>query len=312
MPRNMNPIKIIISKITRQSYWYKEKVFQDCEKFWNMKEFDLEVINLGSNSAKFCFNYDSADVKGANWAMGPQSLMIDLNILQSYYSYLKPGATVLIPLCPFSCLVGYDYSYLSDKYYTILNHSQFPCFNIHKRLEMLDVKNRPYMYIPLIEVVRELLLIVKRTFVQKRNETINEVQMENDVNRFINGWKSQFFIKDFDDELSLLNKNSYEESKEILYKIVDFCLRYGFKPVIVMPPVSPMLKRSFTSKMLNKCINQYVKEAVGDCVLFLNYLDDKTFSDIKYFRNSYFMNTIGSERFTQRVLCDLGLIKVDK
>lgn len=299
----MSYLNKILSRIARNSDWYNNVVFQDCSKFWGIRDYNIDVVNLGSNSAKYGFDYSECEVVGRNWAMGPQSLMMDLNIIQCYYSFLKPGATVLIPLCPFSCLVGYDYSYFSDKYYTVLGHSQIPCFNIHKRVTMNDMKLNPYRYIPVIEFVKTLTSKLK--FRQRKKAIV--VDFDKDSERFINSWKSQFFIKDFDDEWSLLNQNSYIESKEILYKIVDFCTRYGLKPVIVMPPVSSSLKKCFSDDTIKRCVTNYVKEAVGGDVKFLNYFDDKRFNDNALFSNSYFLNSIGAKLFTKTVLKDLNI-----
>jgi hypothetical protein len=38
---------------------------------------DLEIVNLGSNHPKFGFDYSDLDIKGENWAVGPQTLEYD-------------------------------------------------------------------------------------------------------------------------------------------------------------------------------------------------------------------------------------------
>lgn len=302
MSRIMKIINKLLSRIARKSDWYNKVVFQDCAKFWSIRDYQIDVVNLGSNSAKFGFDYSECNIVGHNWAMGPQSLMMDLNIIQCYHSFLKPGATVIIPLCPFSCLVGYDYSYFSDKYYTVLGHAQIPCFNIHKRVLMNDMKLNPYKYIPFFEMVKTISSKVKLT--KKKSFPLD---FEKDAERFVNSWKSQFFIKDFDEEWSLLNQNSYFESKEILHKITDFCLRYGFKPVIVMPPISSSLRKHFSSRAIEQCIINYVDEAVGKEVKFLNYFSCNSFNDNSLFSNSYFLNPSGAKLFTKQVLSDLNI-----
>lgn len=307
MSRNMKIIKKIMSFFIKKTAWYNEQIFMDCKKFWFIDNYNLDIINLGSNSAKYGFNYTKQNIHAANWAMGPQSLYIDLLILQCYYSYLKQGATVLITLCPFSCLVGYDYSYLNDKYYTVLHHSQFPCFNIHKRKEMIDIKNNPYKYIPLYQIFREFYRIFNNLFVRDKISLTN-IEMEQDAERFMLSWKSQFFLKNLDDDYSLLNKNSFEESKEILHNIVDFCNRYGFKPVVVMPPVSTSLKKYFSQKVLCKNIDRFVEEAIGNSAPFYNFWNDKRFANNSYFKNSYFLNQKGAYLFTSLVIEKLKLI----
>ena len=167
---------------------------------------------------------------------------------------------------------------------------------------MNDMKLNPHKYIPMIEFVRTVISKIK---FGKEKEL--QCDFEKDAVRFITAWKEQFFLKNFDDEWSLLNKNSYEESKEILRKITGFCERYGFKPVLVMPPVSQPLRKYFSEKALDQCVINYVKEAVGDSLPFLNYFDDGQYNDKSLFMNSYFLNKKGAVIFTKRVLNDLGL-----
>ena len=305
MSRLMKIINKVLSRLARKTRWYNIFLFQDCAKFWNIREYNIDVVNLGSNSAKYGFDYSESGVVGYNWAMGPQSLMMDLNILQCYYSYLRPGATVIIPLCPFSCLVGYDYSYFSDKYYTILNHAQIPFFNIHKRVLMNDIRRNPGNYVPFTEVLR---LILNKVIFWKKKKNIEKCDFEKDSRVFISSWKNQFFLKDFEDELSCNNMNSYRESQEILNKIVDFCRRYDFRPIVVMPPVSPELRKYFSPKSIKKFIIDYVKESIGEETLFLNYLDNEKFRDDEFFMNSYFLNDKGAKVFTNTVLKDISII----
>lgn len=83
------------------SPWYQQK-FQDCQKFWKGVTEGLEIVNLGSNSAFYGFDYSNLPIKAANWAMRPQSFPQDLAILKTYYRYLRPRAIILIALCPYS------------------------------------------------------------------------------------------------------------------------------------------------------------------------------------------------------------------
>ena len=98
-------IQRVLNKLVRKSYWYNNIAFGNCEKFWMHRTFDLDVVNLGSSSSVAAFDYSGfVNLKTANWAMTPQTLVADLEILRNYSCYLRKGATVIIPLCPFSCL----------------------------------------------------------------------------------------------------------------------------------------------------------------------------------------------------------------
>ena len=85
----INKMKIIIKRWVRKSKWFNEIVFKDCEKFWTLNDYNIDVVNLGSSSGVHAFNYEEQDLKGKNWAMSPQSLLMDFAILKNYVSYLK-------------------------------------------------------------------------------------------------------------------------------------------------------------------------------------------------------------------------------
>jgi hypothetical protein len=96
-------IPFILNVLIRYSYWYKIK-YEDSLKFLNIPK-DLEVINLGSNSGKYGFDYSKVGLLGMNWAVGPQTITFDNKILQNYISYLKKDAFVILTIVPFSSIL---------------------------------------------------------------------------------------------------------------------------------------------------------------------------------------------------------------
>ena len=113
MSRGM--IKHIINSVIRKGYWFNNVSFDGCSR----------LINLGSTSAVYAFNYEGVGIKGGNWAMPRNPLLGDYAILRNYSSFLKKGSIVIIPLCPFSAFSG-SYDYLDDRFYTILYPTTIP------------------------------------------------------------------------------------------------------------------------------------------------------------------------------------------
>lgn len=90
---------------------------------------NIEIVNVGSNPARFAFDYDKL-ILGANWSTGNQGLDMDYQLLRFYHSFMKEGATVLIPIVPFSSVSAYlipsiykDKSYMV-KFYSVLDYLQ--------------------------------------------------------------------------------------------------------------------------------------------------------------------------------------------
>lgn len=299
-----NKIKNKLNGLIKRSYWYQNVLFPDCSKFWKHNTFNLDIINLGSSSGKFAFNYDKLPIKAANWAMSPQTFVADFEVLRNYSSYLKTeNPIILIPICPFSCLGGSSL-YMQDKYYTILNLSSIPHGYYKKAQEVKNIQQNPLMHFPLMALINE----IKHLFKNKENNKMNEKEMQADAEKFMSGWMFEFSIIDFKNELILKNKDAYDDSAKILSNIIEFCLARNFKPVLILPPVSKYLSEKFTPEMLQLFVYDFVRKANKKSIIFLDYWNDSEFSNNAYYRNSFFLNYKGSKKFTKKVLKDLNMI----
>lgn len=296
-------LHIINAGIRRKSYWYNDILFADCPKFWKHRTFNLDIVNLGSSSGKYAFDYSGLELKGANWAMAPQSLVADLAILKTYSSFLKPqGGIVLIPLCPFSCLGGSGL-YLPDKYYSILRMASIPYCSYQKQQEVFAKRDNPLRYYPAIEIIRDIWSLFRYP-----DNSIPEKEFRQNAEQFINGWMHEFSILDFKNPLILKNQDAYEDGVRILNEMIQFCLERNLRPIIVIPPVTKQLSLLFTDDMREKFIYSFVNQGNKQGVKFLDYFEDTDFSDNpKLFRNSFFLNNAGAKLFTRRVLKDLGI-----
>ena len=290
-------IQRVLNMLARHSYWYNRIEFADCQKFWHHNTFDLDVVNLGSSSALAAFDYAGYPLlKAANWAMAPQTLVADFEILRNYSCYLKKGTTVIIPLCPFSCLGGSNND-LADKYYTVLNIASMPHASFRRQQQQMQVKNTPWRYYPLAQLLAK----------KPKNKDIDKSRFEADAKMRMESWMKEFSIIRFSDPLSLVNKDAYSDGAELLSQMVAYCKERDFNPVYVMPPVSKEMREQFTTEMKQLFIDDFVKKGVGDKGQFLDYFADSRFSD-DCFQNSFILNGTGAKKFTEVVLKEVGLI----
>lgn len=300
-------IKSKIRELIRRSRWFNETVFRDCRKFWSLHQYDLDVVNLGSSSGVHAFDYDGLGVKGMNWAMPPQSLLMDFAILKNYLSYLKTGATVIISLCPFSCLVGYDI-YVRDRYYTIIRHNTIPNFNYKRYLEIMNVYNYPERYYPLFSIKNDLKYWIKHILGIDGVKQKTNKELEVDAITWRKNWMKEFSISDFSRPLLQKNMDNYEDASSLLGKIISFCLERELKPVLCYPPVTPQLRAQFDRNTTSFLMEKFAEKSNNRNIPFLNYWSCKDFDDITLYENSYFLNLRGRKLFTNRVLKDLKLI----
>lgn len=292
-----------LNKIIRKGHWYCDIEFPDCQKFWNYKTFNTDVVNLGSTSALHAFNYEGINLKCANFALRHNPILADFAILKNYHSFIKPNGTVIIALCPFTSLSG-NYDYLGDRYYTLLLPTTMPSFSYVRQQFVKDKKQRPLLYYPIIEFFND----IKFALFGNKSTLRSEQWLENNSKYWMDSWMKEFSVDNFDAPLSLLNKDSIQCATSIINDMISFCIEREFTPVLVIPPMHHSLSNKFTPK-IRKILFDFMLDGIKNGnVKFLNYMDDERFSnDNSLFQDAFFLNEKGAKLFTNKLLFDLGL-----
>ena len=301
----MNMVRKIIGKfnsLLKRSYWYNEKLLPDCKKFIYHNRYNLDIVNLGSSSAKYAFDYSGLEVAASNWAMEPQSFVNDYAVLTNYSSFLKKGAKVIIPICPFSSLGGGN-DYFADKYYTFIRPISIPNYSLKKRNDVKHIQNYPIFYYPFYGMLYDVYRLFARNEKQQSYQHIKQ-----DAKRRIDNWKREFSIYKFEDDLSLINQDRYDDSLEALKQLINYCMEHGYQPILVLPPVSPCLSEYFTDEVREKYIYSFIEKCNIDGVPFIDYIDDTQFKDQDLYMTSFTLNKKGRKVFTARLLKDIAVL----
>lgn len=304
---NMTMQKIVAracNKAIRHTKWY-DQYWSGVQKFWYLDHFNLDVVNLGSNSGKYAFKYDGLGIAGMNWAVGPQSLLHDFNILKNYFSYLRTGAFVIVTLCPFSSLVFHYGKEANLKYYTFLHPATILNFDENERMRALRIKQNPIKEMPWLCIKSSLKEFMKYVMYKPTYKC----DMEKNSMSFIDSWKKQFNIADLDAPLSDQHCKDQENRIQVLKEMVEFCMERELKPVLVIPPVHPSLGKKLTKTCRENYVHSFIRRANEYNVPFMDYMDDKGFCEDKYFQNSFLMSEKGARKFTKVVMADLKLCR---
>lgn len=301
---------LFVNKWLRNTNWYKNQ-FIGTDKFVAGAKYrtnttrNYDVANVGSQSGTFAFAYEHSGLKGANWAAGSESLSYNFRVLKNYFSFLKDGGTVILTMTPFGfCLKDYEDDKLNTRYYLYLDPKSI--VNYSSRKHHLRIKY-PLLSSP-IEAIKRLIRDVPAD--NRLSLTTNPMspgEIEEDAVKWINGWKRQFSISEFDAPVSEHNRDCIDYNTNLLTEMISFCLERNLKPVIVLPPTTKALSSKFSESFCESYIYSIIRNANTHQVPFLNYLVDARFSDNELFFNSFFLNTKGREMFTQTVLSDLNL-----
>ena len=322
----MSLIKKVIKKAIKvftgceflyKTNWYKSmfrdinhEIYPDNVWYREHDERNFDVVNLGSSGGKWSFDYTDLNIKAMNWAQQPQSLLEDYNLLRHFHSILKQGGCVLITIMPFTSL---------NKKTGLMDAMKYVKFDIQGE------PIQPYMFkeaqryanYPILFKKVAIKALIKYFFcrdgkIDVRPNTqldynpMNSQDLDADAKIWIDGWKRQFGIADFDAPLTEENQKGREYRIKLMQTLIDFCTERGYKPVFIIPPVTEHLAKYYTPKFEETYIYGYLK-SIGRKVLTLDYSKNPEFrNDDSLYFNSFFLNKRGRKLFTRRVLKDLG------
>ena len=302
------PINLLENRVKRTN-WYCNSI-PNIDNYpgnkWYRDHLDrnYDIVNLGSSSAVFCFNYDGLGVKAFNWALKPQSMEYGFKILKQYFSILKHNGIVLIPFSPFSGLsvTGKWAECANDKYFHILD-----CTLIDNYKDVAKRRQHPFLAMPLDSIKRLIKDVPANDMYSHTIQCSTNDGFICSAKQWIDLWMKQFNITDLNQPLSDENLNGRKSRLKIVKDIICFCYERDLNPVIVFPPVHNSLNYYFTSTFVTNYITSFLEELNEPSVKVLDYLNHPAFTKDEFFQDAYFMNDQGARRFTQQVLSDLKI-----
>lgn len=304
------PIRQVEKKV-KETNWYKNSI-PDTDNYpggyWyrDHLERNYDVVNVGSSSAVFCFDYDGLPVKAFNWALKPQSMEYSFKVLKQYFSILGQKGIVIIPFSPFSglSLTGKWTETANDKYFHILDRTLIDNYPAVARRRF-----HPLLASPIAAVVRLFHDVPAQNMYSYNIQCKTDEEFKSNALHWIKLWMREFDIVDLNAPLSLSNEAGRKKRMKTVKDMINFCLVRNLRPVIVLPPAHPALNDYFTEEFCRNYIYSFIKGLEMDEVEFLDYLKSPEFSSKTLYRDSFFMNPHGAKLFTARVLTDLKLIQ---
>lgn len=272
------------------NYWYREHT-----------ERNYDIVNVGSSSALYAFDYTQFPVKAFNWALKPQAMLYGFKVLQNFFSIVRKEGVVLIPLCPFSGLTVEWAQNAYDRYYGILSSELLENYP-----SMARRRNYPLLANPRTSLKRLVRDVPKTNPAPKQLTT--PAEYEADAEHWLTIWKNEFGIENLDAPLTEKNTKGRARRAELVEQMIAFCQERDLRPVIVLPPMHPTLAAKLSDTFRKNYIYDFVEMANKVHIPFLNYIDAADFAEDRYFANSFFMNRQGAVKFTEQVLKDCHLI----
>lgn len=305
----------VVSKPIFATEWYKSffagadgETYPDNKWYRKHVERNFDLINLGSSTAKWAFDYSGFDVKAMNWAQQPQTLLEDFNLLRNFHSILKKGGIVLITIMPFTSL---------NKVTGVRDAMKYLKIDAHEPIQPYEIKKaRLYTQCPILMGKPAIKAVIRHLRGKEKKSNNTDVydnpmtieQLGNDALGWINCWKKQFGISDFDAPLTECNRKGREYRIKLMQCLIDFCVERSYKPVYVIPPVTKHLSKYFTKTFEETYVYSFIRSVNRDIPL-LDYSKDESLQNDDLYFNSFFLNKNGRKIFTKSVLEKLGFLK---
>ena len=296
---------LLFNYLFKQTEWYK-KQSEDAIKFKNILT-NLQTVNLGSNNGKYSLDYTNIGCNGMNWAVGPQAICFDYKILKTFIHKIKKGGSLIIVISPFhSILDKFVDKNANDKYYLFLPKELIPDYS-----KLRHLKARINHHFPLFFLIRNPRLIFH--IIRKNKATynltynpMNQSQLIADANKWMQGWKKQFNIKNLEASLPANVLKIQKDNRKVLTDIIELCRAHQLQPLIVLPPITQYLLKHLTTNLRQMYIYNFLDEVIQKTgIKLLDYMDDERFSNPDLYFNSFFLNQRGRREFTQIVLKDI-------
>lgn len=104
-------------------------------------------------------------------------------------------------------------------------------------------------------------------------------------------------------------EEEFIKSRQLLSGMIEYCLKNGCRPVLVVTPVSEIMNKELGEEFVNKVLYDNIRLSNIHNVLFLDYLRDCRFSDYRLYQNGAdLMNVKSRKKFTEILLRDSSLI----
>ncbi|RHL93213.1 Coenzyme F420 hydrogenase/dehydrogenase, beta subunit C-terminal domain [Bacteroides intestinalis] len=267
-----------------------------------------DVVSFGSSYARYAFDFSNSNLKGFNFGLLPQFLYYTDKMIRDYRKSYKHNALVFIVLPVLVFAESGKGKYGSQRYAKLLSK---------KALED-EFTIKGLLFVKLFPLLRPSLYNLKiciknimhyKDVVAEYNievNSLNEEQVKVLAKKRCKDWIKEFKLIDTQtDVIPTVLEKKFIESREILTGIIDYCVKEGLRPVLVVTPVSKQMKEELSDRFLKKVLYDNIQLANKANIPFLDYLEDERFSHFSnYANNSDFLNAKARKKFSQIVIDD--------
>ena len=263
----------------------------------------LDIANIGSGPGLYAIRYEACKKKGFNFATAPQSYKNGFRLLRRYEECINPGAIIIIIImCPLSFGNNLDYARrgYSDKFYAVLPPQEIDGYS---RLRALMLYHALALRAARLaaRAARKALRILKPA---KKGAGGRPESADIPIIRV---WKKEFALADLKDaSQAAAHEEAFAQKVGILKECVAFCRQKSWRPVFVVPPVSPKVRSFISDEFAERFVYANLSKIEG--VDVLDYYRDARFSDAAFLENGVFLKEESAGEFSAALFADISQI----
>lgn len=269
------------------------------------KKKNLNWISFGSSYCRYGLSSGEDEV-GFNFGVAAQFLYYSDKMLREYAtSCLKNKGNVYL-------IIAYlVFAEVGRGWYGVQRYNE-----LLKKKTLGDdysYKQRLLLRFPLLahprNIKRLLRYIIKgdqNQYSTLRYNELSEKEVHAQAAKRCSDWCRQFGLKDtISNDLSDELLKKFANTRKILTGMIQYCLDNDFKPILVVTPVSKIMREHLGKEFTQVVLYDNIKMSNKQNVPFMDYLEDPEFDDSSlYCNNADFLNARGRELFTKKLLND--------
>ena len=261
-----------------------------------------DCVAFGSSYGLYGISFPK-ECNGFNFCIGGQFLYYTDKMLRDYITKcVKPGGSIFLVIADLVFAEVGKGLYKPERYPLILSKKslgeefsylnylrmRFPAFFSPQKIARYLVKGSDNKY----DKITENSLTYEKTLSMAKKRC--------------SSWCRQFRLVDtLSGEISSDLEQTFVKTRGILTGMIQYCLDDGYKPILVVTPVSKAMNECLSEEFVQKVLFDNIRLSNKQGVLFLNYLKDQRFQDISlYADNADFLNAKGRGLFTEILVDD--------
>ena len=303
----------VYSKYVADIPWYKYKLISKdqlhtsyfSEKFRHFSN-EIELVISGTTQAHYALDLEKNGKNGANMAVYLNGFRDQKLILAKYKERIRENAKVLLTVEYPIFLVDHEALRRTDNeliYSEVLLGSD-PYIDIGRQ-ELLNKNKELFIKNSLYDQI-----IVNSIRNDKANY-LSEKEKDELIESLYSGWEHETYPiklrKYKSDENEIIRNNRKKQNVLLLIDLIKYCEANMWKPVLIGLPFSKVFNETVPEDLLKEnyydCIYSVI-DSTG--IAFIDYSRDEEMEAMENYMDIWFLNNVGRQKFTSRVLGDLA------